>query len=437
MDRSNNKVVNNRMQNIKHIKKSLLIMTLTSLTSHQLLAAGFQLNAQSATGLGRAFAGDAVIADNASVMARNAAAMTLFDKTSLSLGLNMIKSDIEVKNSTYQQQHLIGPGIGYSASSDYNDAGDTSYAPNMHLIVPIDDRFVVGMNLYSNFGTKTDFDSSFVASEYGSFTELKTLNLGLSAAYRLNTQWSIGAGLDVIYGKGKLKRTLNVYSPVDGSTLQSQKVLDVDVDGIGYGFNLGTVFELDDNNRFGLSYHYSPEIDADGDVSFKGSHDGNDTLHVPLPDMIEFSGYHRIPQTLFAIHYSAQWIGWSAFDTLDSSEFGTINNYQWQDAMHFSIGGTYYLNKQWTLRSGYMYDQSAQDDVRSVSVPDSDRQWFSGGFTYHIDENSNVDFGATYLLGKDVKVEESTESNGVEISSLEATTHANAILLAVQYSHQF
>ena len=84
-----------------------------------------------------------------------------------------------------------------------------------------------------------------------------------------------------------------------------------------------------------------------------------------------------------------------------------------------------------------MYDQSAQDKITSISVPDSDRQWFSAGFTYHFNDNANVDFGATYLLGQDVSVSETTVSSGVEVSNITATTHADAILLAVQYSHSF
>ena len=68
------------MNKTRLFQKSLLAATIATATlaSQQTLAAGFQLNSQSATGLGRAFAGDAVIADNASVMSRNAAAMALF-----------------------------------------------------------------------------------------------------------------------------------------------------------------------------------------------------------------------------------------------------------------------------------------------------------------------------------------------------------------------
>jgi long-chain fatty acid transport protein len=164
--------------------------------------------------------------------------------------------------------------------------------------------------------------------------------------------------------------------------------------------------------------------------------------------MAEFSGFHKIEDTKFAVHYSVQWIGWSAFDSIDFEKLDPTQStlayalsggtgayqkdYKWQDGWHYAIGGTYYLNTDWTLRAGYMYDTSAQDSLTSISVPDSDRQWFSAGFTYHINTDSNVDFGFTYLLGDDTKVEESLGA-----TSVSATTHADAILLGLQYSRSF
>ncbi|EJK2114798.1 outer membrane protein transport protein, partial [Vibrio navarrensis] len=131
---------------------------------------------------------------------------------------------------------------------------------------------------------------------------------------------------------------------------------------------------------------------------------------------------------------------WKAFDKLDATINGTkttLNEYNWQDGWHYSIGGTYYLNNDWTLRGGYMYDTSAQDKTTSVSVPDSDRQWFSAGATYQIDDKSNVDIGLTYLVGNDVQVNETTEMGPLELSSISATTRANAILFGLQYSRTF
>ncbi|EMQ2877678.1 outer membrane protein transport protein [Vibrio navarrensis] len=411
--------------NTRLFKKSLLAVTV-ALASGQTLAAGFQLNAQSATGIGRAFAGDAVIADNAAVMARNPAAMALFDEKALSLGFESITTMIEVKDARYSV--ITQPGTSFN--SNYDDAGDTSIAPNIHFIVPVNDKFAWGINAYSNFGTKTEFDNSFVAKEYGGLTDVKSANFGLAGSYRLNEQWSFGAGLDLIYGQGTMKREMS------GS---STPLLDVDkADGWAVGLNVGTVFELDENNRFGFSYRYSPEMEAKDDKGQK--------ITLPLPDMAEFSGYHKIEDTQFAVHYSIQYIGWGSFDKIefrnlkDSTLTGSYDKaYEWQDGWHYSIGGTYYLNSDWTLRAGYMYDTSAQDSLTSVSVPDSDRQWFSTGFTYHINPKSNIDFGFTYLMGKDVKVNESTPhpTLPVNVSSVSATTHADAILFGLQYSRTF
>ncbi|HCH4211602.1 outer membrane protein transport protein [Vibrio parahaemolyticus] len=417
-------------QNTRLFKKTLLAVTV-AFASGPSMAAGFQINAQSATGIGRAFAGDAVIADNASVMARNPAAMALFDKMELSLGFESITSMIEVKDANYR-----GITAPLGKSSNYDDAGDTSIAPNIHLIVPVNDKFAWGVNAYSNFGTKTEFDNSFVAKEYGGLTDVKSANFGLAGSYRLNEQWSFGAGLDLIYGQGTMKREHALLGTL----------VDVDeADGWAVGFNVGTVFELDKNNRFGLAYRHSPEMEAKDDKGQK--------ITLPLPDMAEFSGYHKIQDTKFAVHYSIQYIGWETFDqieftNLSGSPLGSSydKQYQWQDGWHYSIGGTYYLNNNWTLRAGYMYDTSAQADLTSVSVPDSDRQWLSTGFTYHIDSKSIVDFGFTYLMGKDVDVNESTPNpmydptnpqSPKNISSLSATTRADAILFGLQYSRSF
>ncbi|MCL9774530.1 OmpP1/FadL family transporter [Vibrio methylphosphonaticus] len=414
-------------------KKTLLAVAVSSLTlaSHQVAAAGFQLNAQSATGLGRAFAGDAVIADNASVMARNAAAMTLFDSHQFSGGVNYIKTSIDIKDIT-------GPSGG--SEPDVNNSSGTP-VPNIYYIHRLNDKWALGAGIYSNFGTNNNFDDSFGATTgstvFGGTTEIASINYTLNAAYRVNEQWSIGAGIDIIQGSGKLERKTGQPAPVDTA-------LNIDASGVGVGFNLGTVFELNEDNRFGLAYHYSPEISASGDLYLDGTVasggqlppgtnliDGQD-LKLALPSMLEFSGYHKIQDSKFAVHYSLQWIGWSVFDTLETSGGVPLKEYNWKDGYHAAIGGTYYLNEAWTLRAGYMYDTAAQDKDTSISVPDSDRQWLSAGFGYHFKQHHTVDFGITYLMGKDVNV---TETSGP--LTLTATTQANAVLAGIQYSYSF
>ena len=405
--------------------KTLLAATIT-LATQQATAAGFQLNAQSATGLGRAFAGDAVIADNASVMSRNAAAMALFDSSQFSTGVNYIKTDIDVTDV----EHTSAFGGGAQSVDGTNNSSGTP-VPNIYYVHRLNDQWAFGAGIYSNFGTTNNFDDNFggpdgmapTAKRFGGTTEVKSINYALTASYRINEQFSVGGGLDIVQGSGKLIR--NTGTPAG-------EALNVEADGIGLGWNLGAVYELDERNRFGFSYHYSPEIEAEGDMHYAAADISNDKLLMPLPSMAEFSGYHEIKDTKFAIHYSVQWIGWSAFDELNTSGGTTLNEYNWQDGMHYAIGGTYFLNDAWTLRAGYMYDTAAQDEKTSISVPDSDRQWFSAGFSYNFEKKHTVDFGFTYLMGDDVSVTE-TDTFG----TLTATTHADAILAGVQYSYSF
>lgn len=84
-------------------KKSLIAAAVT-LASTQTFAAAFQLNEHSASGLGRAYAGEAAIADNAAVLSRNPAAMITFDKMALSVSGTYIKPDVDVAGDIYAAQ---------------------------------------------------------------------------------------------------------------------------------------------------------------------------------------------------------------------------------------------------------------------------------------------------------------------------------------------
>ena len=405
--------------------KRTLIAASIALSTLQLHAAGFQLNAQSATGLGRAFAGDAAIGDNASVIARNPAAMSLFDKPAMSIGVETITTDIKVKDATYTNNLTAS-----TASANSDGIGDTSIVPSFYYVHTVNESFAWGINAYSNFGTKTEFENGYAGYEYGGKTDVLSANFGVVGSYKMTEQLTLGAGIDAVYGEGTFTRPAN---PVIAGLYGTDNLLEIEADGWGFGYNLGMLFEVDENNRFGLDYHFSPDIKADGDVYRFGATPTkqSDTVVMPLPDIAEFSGYHRIAPE-YAIHYSIQFIRWSEFETLTADNAGLINTYNWQDAWHYSIGGTYYMNDSWQLRAGYMYDTSAQAQRRSISVPDSDRQWLSAGFTYKPDTLSSLDFGATYLLGKDVSVSESNSA-----SSIVGTTHADALLLGVQYSRSF
>ncbi|GAL07548.1 long-chain fatty acid transport protein [Photobacterium aphoticum] len=90
------------------------------------------MNEHSASGLGRAFSGDAAIADNAAVLARNPAAMALFDRMQLSGSLSVIDPSIDVST------------VDFPAPESYDDIAPAAVVPAAFFIQPLDDQFAWG-----------------------------------------------------------------------------------------------------------------------------------------------------------------------------------------------------------------------------------------------------------------------------------------------------
>lgn len=404
-----------------------LIAIISSILAGPSFAAGFQLNSQSATGMGRAFSGDAVIADNASVLARNPAAMAMFEQKALSVGLVYADVDVTIKDVGY------GP-IDYGSEAD---AADNKVIPNMYYIHPLNNDFAIGAAVFSNFGTGTNItelnNSGAPVTPVDLFgeTEIITLNFNLSMSYRINQQFSIGAGVDLIYGEGKLNRKGEI---VGGTGVQSTLV-DVDVDGIAFGGIVGATYEINKHHRIGMSYRMSPTFEGSGKVEYQGQ--SYDDIHIPLPNIFQVAGYHELSPK-WAVHYTAQHTSWSDFDQVSATGAlpeQTVKNYQWKNSWLFSLGATYQVNQYWAVRAGYMHDKGVVDEVSSLSIPDSDRNWYTVGASYYINKHSSIDFGLGFVRGENVEVRENSAIPG--IGEVVAHTRSDAVYYSMQYSYAF
>ncbi len=177
------------------------------LVTQQVHAAAFNLNEHSASGLGRAFAGEGAIADNASVLSRNPAAMTRFKRMELSLAGTYIKPNIDLKG----REGI--PALGISQTQlDANDIAPSAFVPAGYFIQPINEQWAWGLGIFTNYGLSSEFDDNYAAGLIGGKTELTTLNFNPNLAYRINEQWSLGAGISAIYGDATLIRRAGAVS---------------------------------------------------------------------------------------------------------------------------------------------------------------------------------------------------------------------------------
>lgn len=417
--------------------KKSLIATAMTLASTQTFAAAFQLNEHSASGLGRAYAGEAAIADNAAVLSRNPAAMTTFDKMALSVSGTYIKPDVDVEGK-----------IAGAIPASESDIAPDAFVPASYFIQPLNDQWAWGIGLFSNYGLSTEYSKTFAAGAGAGDTELLTFNINPNIAYRINSSFSVGAGINAVYAAAELNRYAGALSAAIPGANSDTRLAHLKGDTWGFGWNVGTLYEINENNRLALTYRSQVDLSFDGD--FQGATSGNrvvdGNLKLDLPAQAEFAGYHRLNQQ-FAVHYSVNWTDWSAFQELKATSSGCnmpgqpgvcLNKPEkFKDSTRYSLGGTWYVNPSWEARIGFAYDNTPiEPEYRSLSIPDSDRVWYSAGATYHIDKDMSVDFGMAYLDGKEVDVNEGLRSHDDGLR-WKGTSHGNAFLASAQFNMKF
>ncbi|UAY95113.1 long-chain fatty acid transporter FadL [Dickeya dadantii] len=415
------------------LKKTSLAVALALMASNA-TAAGFQLNEFSSSGLGRAFSGESAIADNATSGSRNPATMTLFDRPAFSGGVTYINPDIDLRGSS---------STGRDASAD--NIAPHAWVPNLHFIMPLNEQWAVGASATTNFGLGTEFSDNFSAGSIAGKTDLKTSNLNLSAAYRLNQHFSFGLGVNAVYADAKFLRNAGEVGPVLGVSSTSE-ITHMDGKEWGYGWNAGILYELDKNNRFGLSYRSKVDIDFDGsfrnDLAAPRGTSGNTIparLTLNLPEMWEFSAYHRVaPQ--WAVHYSLAYTSWSSFQELRATSSNGQQLFQkderFHDSYRIALGTTYYYDDNWTFRTGIAFDDSpVPADKRTISIPDQDRLWLSAGTTYAFNKDASVDVGVSYMHGQKVTINE--PGVAANLPSYTFTSKGRAWLYGVNFNYSF
>lgn len=414
--------------------KSLIAATI-ALATGQVHAAAFQLSEHSASGLGRAYAGEAAIADNASVLARNPAAMTTFDKMQVSVSGTYIKPDVDVEGS-------IATPLGAVSASEA-DIASAAFVPASYFIQSLNDQWAWGIGLFSNYGLSTEYSKTFPAGSGAGDTSLVTMNLNPNVAYRINDNFSVGVGINAVYAQAELNRYAGMLGPAIGQSTDT-RLAHMKGDTWGFGWNVGTLYEVNENHRFALTYRSQVDLSFDGDFQGAASQnrtvDGN--LKLDLPAQAEFAGYHSISQP-FAIHYSVNWTDWSAFQELKATSSQCANGIcllkeeKFKDAMRYAIGGTWYINPDWEARLGFAYDKSPiKAEYRSLSIPDSDRIWYSAGATYHFNQDMSLDFGLTYIDGKKVDVNEGLRNHS-DTLRWKGTSHGDAFLASAGFNMKF
>ncbi|MDE1338847.1 outer membrane protein transport protein [Vibrio aestuarianus] len=401
-------------------------------------AAGFQLAEYSATGLGRAYAGEAAMADNASAQWRNPAMLTYLKGTQISVGAIYVNPNVDVKGK-----------INGMLETSSDDFAHDAVIPNFYLSHQVNEKLVLGLALGTNYGMETELDYNFAASHFGNEAMVKTMEANVNVGYQVTPTVSIGGGVRYVIGEGHFGAT----SPAQTKPLPQGTTLKyMEGDDTSWGWQVGTAWQVNDNNRIGFTYKSEVKLKLEGHAEGLGfglpsgqKLDG--FMNLNLPATAELASFHQLNDKL-ALHASINWTDWSSFDKLEADLVGRaqpseVKIENWEDNYRFALGATYQLDAKLALRAGVAYDMAAVSDKnRTITIPETDRTWLSVGAGYAFTDQFTLDAGFTYILAKDAPI---TESRGYASDDAAeniggqfvGTTTGNVWIIGVQANYRF
>jgi len=409
------------MKHIYFIKKSGITFLLFLILTAPVIAAGYQvlLQGNRATAMGNLGVG---LRPDASSMFFNPGAMSFMEGNQIMLGINLVNSNIAFWDSQ-------------TPSSTYTALTESPLGTPFHVYAvwgPEESRWKFALGAYTPFGSTITWGQEWQGRYLLDQIRLTAIYTQATASYKLTDKLSIGAGIVAMFGSVELQRVLPVTSDLDPTLINLKGNSKT-----GFGYNVGLYWEISEKWQLGASYR--SKIDAEleaGDVTFENVPSSLAVLFqpnkfsatLPLPSQISL-GFNYIPNDRLTVGVEANYIGWSAYESLDFNfaeeniaiqDTKSPRNYH--DTYVFHFGAEYRINN-FQLRAGSYYDLSPVDKgYMTPETPDTNRLAFSGGLGYSIGEKLQLDLSFLYNVGqKRTQTVEEAQNAGTYPSATNST----------------
>lgn len=449
-------------------------------------ASGFALIELNASGQGNAYAGAAAGTNNASIIYFNPAGMMKLERDQLVIAGHYIGPGASFSNdgssiAAIYSTASVPPSPDLTGGDD--DGGSSAFVPNLYWVKTISDSLKFGLGVNSPFGLATEYEKDWVGRYHGVLSDLKTVNINPSLAYRINDKVSIGGGLNLMLGTVELTSAVDMGSVCVGGAMAGGATLNfalggctldgaapqtldgfAELEGDNYdelstGFNLGITIEATSQTTIGVSYRSEVEMKVTGDAEFTvptssptlnaviaGSVVDGEGLFsdtglkstVDLPASFSVSVAHKRGKITYLA--DATWTSWSSFeelriiyDNLDQPD--TVTPEEWDDTMRYSIGIDYQYSDKWILRTGIALDETPvpSAELRTPRLPGNDRKWLSFGFNYTVNQAMSFEVGYSHLFIDDAKIKSEFESTFPTLrATLEGEYEADVDILSAQ-----
>lgn len=388
------------------MRKILLTIFAIGFVGFSAHSEGYQVNLQGQKQIGMGHAGTSLSLDASSIHFNPAGLGFLEPKFSFSGGVSLIRS--------YNVYQPTEPST-YKASTD-NPIGTPFY---FYGSGKINENFSVGLGITTPYGNRLAWEDDWAGRYLIQNIAMQAFFFQPTVAYKINDQFSLGAGLIYAIGSVELSKALPLPGP--GNVGEASVTLKGSASAIGGNF--GFMYRPNPKVSFGLNYKTEMMIKVkDGDATFKTSNTFNNTdyfpkdnkfdAELPFPSSINF-GVSFSPTDKLLVAADINYIGWSAYEKLNfdfKTETKALadskNPREWDNTLIYRLGAQYKATDILDLRAGLYYDSTPiQDTLLNPETPGANKIGMSCGFSVKPMEKLSIDASFLYIKGLEREAE--------------------------------
>lgn len=426
------------------IKQSVLHMLplLAATFSLQAYAAGFSIGTQNVSGLGNAYAGAAAAAEDASTIFYNPAGMTEIKGSQVVGGVNFINTSLTFSNNGSTA------ATGQSLGSTGGDAGSFREIPHAYLLFDLTPTVKAGLGIGAPFGNGTQWSKDWIGRFQGTKSELQTVNVNPSLAYKPSENLSLGFGANYQRGEAEFVQQVNGVL-VGGVGAEGETTFRLK--GEQWGWNAGAMYKLSEATRLGVAYRSAIFYKMTGTAITTSTNaavnsstafpEGNTRLNLTMPESLSFAGKHRLTDR-WELLADATLTAWSRMESLTPINASTgvaftSVNYKWKDSWRYGVGANYAYTDKTKLKIGVAFDQGVtSSEYRTVTLPDSDRIWLSFGVKQTLSKASVLDVGYTHQFIQQANLSNNNGSTAT-YGFVNGAADRSIDIFGVQYTYSF
>lgn len=377
-----------------HHKATFLTASVLIALPTLLLANGMRLGSQDAfaTARGEAFV---ATADNPSAIYYNPAGLSLLGGTVVRGGIYGIYLD-----PTFEP-----PPSAPNSGKTYHIEDNLAAVPQFFISHSLQDsKFSFGLGIYSPYGAKVSWPHDTGFQAVATDADVKYFRFNPVVAWKLLPTLSIAAGVLADYANVELEQSLLRTETPFANYFRFKG------DDWSIGYNLGVLWQPHQKISLGATFRSSAEFTLSGKTRFEQQPVIQPTALSAKTDF-EFPltavfGISFRPTSQWNLEFNADYTDWSSLHHLlirqqSPPPFPVQQNIpvtlDWQSSWIFEVGATRYLEDDWHVSLGYLFNQtSVPDAFYSPLAADLDRHFFSIGVGR---KGKRIDIDAAYQFG--------------------------------------